>query len=106
MNDGTEEEFGPGDVGYLSTCAVAVTCSEGSTTVTPPTPPTATCVPPTVGGQTATLTDGTCTAILPPGTPVPQLGDFVIECRSIPGSLSRNVETGDLRCTFSSTPPT
>jgi hypothetical protein len=43
MNDGTEEEFGPGDVDYLSACAVAVTCPEGSTTVTPPTRPTATC---------------------------------------------------------------
>src|SRR5436309_12670344 len=44
-------------------CAVAVTCPEGSTTVTPP-PPTATCNPSTVGGQTATLTDGTCTATI------------------------------------------
>jgi Sec-independent protein translocase protein TatA len=88
-----------------SACAVAITCPEGSTTVTtPPTPPTATCVPSTVGGQPATLTDGTCTAFLPGGSP--QVAAFLEQCRAIPGfNLSAEGTTG-LTCTFPSTPPT
>jgi cytoskeletal protein RodZ len=45
-----------------SACAVAITCPEGSTTVTTTTPPTATCNPSTIVGQTATRTDDICTA--------------------------------------------
>src|ERR671927_1694027 len=42
-----------------ASCAVAVSCPEGSTTVTlaPPTPPTSTCNPSTLGVITATPTD-------------------------------------------------
>lgn len=51
-----------------SACALAVTCPEGSTTVTlTPTPPVSTYNPSTVGEQTATPADGTCTAFLPSG---------------------------------------
>ena len=98
MNDGTEEEFGPGDVGYLSACAIAVTCHEGSTTVTPPTPPS-TCVPPTIGGQTATPTDDTCTATLPTGAPLQQFVAFIRECQRIPDSTL----SPSFTCTFPAT---
>jgi hypothetical protein len=89
-------------------CAVAVTCPEGSTTVTlaPPTLPTATCVPPRLGGITATPTDDTCTASLPAGTTGPQLDAFLRDCENIPGSIRAGNTSAGFTCTFSSTPPT
>jgi hypothetical protein len=88
-------------------CAVALTCPEGSTTVTlaPPPPPTATCNPSMVGGQIATPTDGTCTASSN-GLSEAQQDEFAKECDGIRGSTrTGNIETG-FTCTFPSTPPT
>jgi hypothetical protein len=88
-----------------ASCAVAVSCPEGTTTVTlaPSTPPSATCVPPTVGGITATLTDDTCTAFSD-GLSGTQRDEFAKECDGIRGStLATNEVTGELRCTFPAT---
>ena len=89
-----------------ASCAVALTCPEGSTAVTvTPTLPTSTCVPPTVGGQTATPTDGTCTALLPAGATDREVDLFERECMEAGGEFTGTPETG-LTCTFPSTPPT
>jgi hypothetical protein len=85
-----------------ASCAGALTCPEGSTTVTP-TPPTATCNPSTVGGITATPTDGTCTASLPAGATDMQVELFSRDCGDIGGTLTFPKDTG-LTCTFPSTP--
>jgi hypothetical protein len=82
-----------------SACAVAVTCPEGTTTVTLA-PPTATCNPSTVGGQTATLSDGTCATA---GATAEQIDVFDREC---PGIVAVDIDTGARTCTFPSTPPT
>jgi hypothetical protein len=118
-----------------SACAVAVTCPEGSTTVTPPTPPAdpcphspytdfvagtgcqdgepqTTCNPSTVGGITATPTDGSCTAILPADHTDQQFGNLVNECITLshnganPGVTLGPNGAGLLTCTFPSTPQT
>jgi hypothetical protein len=87
-----------------SACAVAVTCPEGSTTVTS-TPPTSTCDPSTVGGITATPTDGTCTATLPLSAGEEAVKIFAGECHSIPGSNTTiDAGTQEIICTFPSTP--
>ena len=84
-------------------CAVAVTCTEGSTTVTPPTP-TPTCNPSTVGGQTTTRTDGTCTATIFHSAGEEAVLIFVRDCAVIPGSiLSANDEQMSQTCTFPDT---
>jgi cytoskeletal protein RodZ len=86
-------------------CAVAVTCQEGTTTVTPP--PTTTCNPSTVGGQTATPTDDTCTATIPFSAGDEATGIFRSECNSIQGgNVVGDLRTQEFICTFPSTPPT
>jgi cytoskeletal protein RodZ len=85
--------------------AVAVTCPEGSTTVTPP--PTSPCNPSTVGGQTATPNDGTCRATIPFSAGDEAVAFYESECARIPDSrLVGNLETREFTCTFPSTPPT
>jgi hypothetical protein len=88
-----------------SACAVAVTCPEGSTTVTP-TPPTSTCNPSTVGGITATPTDGTCTATILFSAGDEAVRVFTEECAAIPPPTMfiTNDETS-VTCIFPSTPP-
>ena len=74
-------------------------------TVTPPTP-TPTCNHSTVGDQTATPTDGTCTATLPAGSTAEQMLAFDRACFSIPsGIVTVDIDTGVRTCTFPS-PPT
>ena len=87
-------------------CAVAVTCPEGSTTITP-TPPTSTCNPSTVGGITATPTDGTCTATILFSSGDEAVRVFTEECAAIPPPTMfiTNDETS-VTCIFPSTPPT
>src|SRR5438094_10457877 len=88
-----------------SACAVAVTCPEGTTTVTPP--PTTTCNPSTVGGQTATRTDDTCRATIPFSAGDEATGIFISECNSIQGgNVVGDLRTQEFICTFPSTPPT
>jgi hypothetical protein len=88
-----------------SACAVAVTCPEGSTTITP-TPPTSTCNPSTVGGITATPTDGTCKATILFSAGKQALGIFGDECTSIPGGTVHGNDEISVTCTFPSTPST
>ena len=68
------------------------------------TPTATTCIPPTVGGQTATLTDDRCTETLHGNSTELQKDTFAHECRSIRSiarnTLTTNEETGELRCTF------
>jgi hypothetical protein len=85
-------------------CAVAVTCPEGSTTITP-TPPTSTCNPSTVGGITATPTDGTCTATILFSAGKQALAIFGDECQRIPGGTLHGNDEISVTCTFPSTPP-
>ena len=87
-----------------SACAVAITCPEGSTTVTP-TPPTSTCNPSTVGGITATPTDGTCTATILFSAGKQALAIFGDECQRIPGGTLHGNDEISVTCTFPSTPP-
>jgi hypothetical protein len=94
-----------------SACTVALTCPEGSTTVTvtpptPPTPPTSsTCHPPVIGGITATPTDDTCTATILASAGEGALINFGNTCRGIPGSTLTVNEDSSETCTFPSTPP-
>ena len=79
---------------------------DGATPSPTPTPtPTSTCNPSTVGGQTATPTDGTCTATLPAGATTNQIEVFEKTCLKIPGTVTVNIRTGVPTCTFPSTPP-
>ncbi|HEY6882726.1 MAG TPA: hypothetical protein VI278_01670 [Nitrososphaeraceae archaeon] len=63
--------------------------------------PVLTCNLSTVGGITATPTDGTCRATLPPGAPLQQFLAFIRECERIPGG-----KVACATCTFPSTSPT
>jgi hypothetical protein len=87
-----------------ASCAVAVTCPEGTTTVTS-TPPTATCDFSNIGGQPTTPTDGTCTASLPAGATNREVDIFKLNCGEAGGVITGTPDTG-LTCTFPSTPPT
>jgi hypothetical protein len=79
---------------------------DGATPSPTPTPtPTSTCNPSTIGGITATPNDGTCTASLPADATQDQLELFEKGCDSIQGIPSSD-QTGVLKCTFPSTPPT
>jgi hypothetical protein len=79
---------------------------DGATRTPTPTPtPTPTCNPSTVGGQTATLTDDTCTATLPGDATAEQRDVFDRACFSIPSIVIVNIHTGVRTCTFPSTPP-
>ena len=76
--------------------------------VIPTAPPTATppstCNPSTVGGITATPTDGTCTATIPFSAGPDAVSNFIGACLPS-GTITRNDNTG-FTCTFPSTPPT
>jgi len=69
--------------------------AEGNTTVT--------CNPSTVGGQTATLTDDTCTAMLSSDSTEPQKDIFQRDCLSIRLSNFVHEPNGDLNCVFPAT---
>ena len=68
-----------------------------------PTPPS-TCVPPTIGGQTATPTDGTCIATLDLSAGGEGLTDFNTECAEFAGTAT-SIDSISATCTFPSTPP-
>ena len=63
----------------------------------------ATCNPSTVDGQTATLTDGTCTAMLSSDSTEPQKDIFQRDCLSIQHSNFVHEPNGDLNCIFPAT---
>jgi Sec-independent protein translocase protein TatA len=84
-------------------CVLVGECAVGSTEG-PPAPPTATCVPPTVGGITATPTDGTCTATIPRSEDPEEIRIFEDQCTSIPGDTIVVRDTA-VTCLFESTPP-
>ena len=75
--------------------------AEGNTTVTTPARE-ATCNPSTVGGQTATLTEGTCTASLFSDSE-PQKDTFQQDCLSILHSSFVHETNGELNCIFPAT---
>jgi hypothetical protein len=62
----------------------------------------ATCNPSTVGGQTTTLTDGECTAMLSGGSE-PQKDIFQNDCLSILHSSFVHEVDGELSCIFPAT---
>ena len=63
----------------------------------------ATCNPSTVGGQTTTLTDGECTAMLSSDSTEPQKDIFQRDCLSIRLSNFVHEPNGDLNCIFPAT---
>jgi hypothetical protein len=71
---------------------------------TPPTQPS-TCVPPTIGGQTAIPIDGICIARLDLRAGGEGLTDFLADCGEFGGTSAFN-DSIRATCTFPSTPPT
>ena len=84
-----------------ASCAVALTCPEGNTTVTPP--PTSPCNPSNINGQPATRTDDTCIATISLSAGQEAVGVFARECESIGGNLGRTDDGLGVTCTFPAT---
>jgi hypothetical protein len=100
--------------GVIIVVAIASMLVVGATTMIPLAQntyaSTSTCIPSTVGNQTATLTDDTCTATIPYSI-VGSRADwrevihiFQDQCTSIQGNFTNDDETS-FTCTFPSTPP-